>query len=223
MDKSAKVNLSIIIVARNEEENLTECLKTCEFAQEIILVDDNSTDRTVEIARTFGAKVYSRPLADDWGAQQTYGIHQATCSWIFLLDCDERITEELRISISQIVSKNEYLSYNVLIINRFQNFKIEHGPLRPKWGVRFFPKDGVFVTGRVHQRVHLKYPLKKISGKLIHYTYSSMEHYYSKMDKYAELSAKEYSEKGKKINFFLMSFSDPFGPHSKYISYIEDS
>lgn len=202
MKKTAKVNLSIVIVARNEEENLPECLKTCDFAQEIILVDDNSTDKTVEIARTFGAKVYTRSLAGDWGKQQTYAIQQATCSWIFLIDCDERITEELKKSIIQKVEINEYFSFEVQRNNKFHNFKIEHGPLRPDWVPRLFPNDGVVVSGRVHPKIHFKYPLKKLTGPLIHYTYSNMDQYYSKMNKYAKLSAEKYIENNKKFNFF---------------------
>lgn len=202
MEKTAKVNLSIVIVARNEEENLPECLKTCDFAQEIILVDDHSTDKTVEIARNFGAKVYSRSLAGDWGAQQTYAIQQATCEWVFLLDCDERITDELKNSIIQQVESDCPFSYEVLRNNKFYNFNIEHGPLRPDWVPRLFPNDGVFVSGRVHPKIHLKHPLKKLKGKLLHYTYSSMDQYYSKMNKYAELSAQKYYENNKKVYFF---------------------
>lgn len=203
MQRRGNVDLSIVIVAKNEEKNLPECLKSCDFAKEIILVDDESTDRTAEIAERFGARVFRRALADNWGEQQTFGIQQASCPWIFLLDCDERITKELRDSITQKVKKNALFSYEVQIHNKFQNFKIEHGPLRPAWFPRLFPNDGVFVTGRVHQRINLNHPLKRLSGKLIHCTYSSMEQYYSKMNKYAKLSAQQYYENNKKFNFFL--------------------
>ncbi len=202
MQSSAKVNLSIVILARNEETNLPECLKTCDFAKEIILIDDNSTDKTVEIAKSFGAKVFSRPLAGDWGKQQTFAIQQATGSWIFLLDCDERITEELKLSIIQKVDKNELFSYEVQRHNKFYNFKIDHGSLRPDWVPRLFPNDGVSVVGRVHPKIQFKYPLKKLTGKLLHYTYSSMDQYYSKLNQYAGLCAQKYYENGKKIYFF---------------------
>lgn len=203
MERRGNVDVSIVIVAKNEEKNLPESLKTCDFAKEIILVDDESTDNTVEIAESFGARVFKRALSGNWGRQQTFAIQQASCSWIFLLDCDERISEELRESIVEMVEKNEPFSYEVQISSKFKNFKITHGPLRDDWFPRLFPNDGVWFSGRVHQKVHLKHPLKKISGKLFHYTYSSMEQYYSKMNKYAELCAREYYEEKKNFNFIL--------------------
>lgn len=203
MQRQGTVNVSIVIVAKNEEQNLPDCLKSCDFAKEIILVDDESTDKTVEIAESFGAKVFKRALAGNWGEQQTFAIKQASCPWIFFIDCDERITEELKDSITQIVKKNAPFCYAVQIVSKFKNFKIEHGSLRTAWYPRLFPNDGVFVTGRVHQEFHSNHPLKKANGKLLHYSFSSMSQYYSKMNKYAELSALKYYENKKKFNFFI--------------------
>ena len=210
MGRRGEVDISVVIMARNEEKNLSECLRTCDFAKEIILVDDESTDKTVEIAESYGARVFKRALAGNFGEQQTFAIQQASYPWIFLLDCDERITQELKDSIIKVVKKNEPVSYEVKIDNKFQNFKIEHGPLRSAWFPRLFPNDGVFVTGRVHQRVHSNHSLKRLSGPLIHHTYSSMGQYYSKMNKYADLSALEYYESNKKSNFFIDVILRPF-------------
>ena len=114
-----KVPVSIVLIARNEEHNLKECLESCAFAEEIIVVDDNSEDKTVEIAKTFGAKVYTRALAGDWGAQQTFAISKATKSWIFLIDADERCSLSLAEEIIATVERGEKYAYFVHRENRF--------------------------------------------------------------------------------------------------------
>ena len=67
-----KLPISVVLLTRNEEANITACLKSCEFAQEIVVIDDCSVDQTVRIAEEMGAKVFLRPMNGDWGAQQTY-------------------------------------------------------------------------------------------------------------------------------------------------------
>ena len=85
-----KTPLTIIVLAHNEEDNLPDCLKTACFADEIIVVDSNSTDRTAQIAQSFGAKVLQRDLNNDYGGQRNFAISNATHEWIFMLDSDER-------------------------------------------------------------------------------------------------------------------------------------
>ena len=78
--------ISVLILAKNEEKNMQECIESCSFADEIIVIDDNSDDRTKEISESLGAKVINRSMNGDWGGQQTFAIQQATCDWIFFID-----------------------------------------------------------------------------------------------------------------------------------------
>ena len=73
------LNLSVLILARNEEKNIEDCIRSAAFAGEVVVIDDFSTDRTAEIARGLGARVVQRALAGDWGAQQTFAVGQAAC------------------------------------------------------------------------------------------------------------------------------------------------
>ena len=93
-EKNAK-RISIVLLTRNEVHNIEACLKSCSFADEWIVVDDGSSDGTVETARRLGAKVFSRSLSGDWAAQKNFGIEQAAGPWIFLIDADERVTPDL--------------------------------------------------------------------------------------------------------------------------------
>ena len=99
------VKLSVLILARNEENNIEECIDSVNFASEIIVIDDNSTDRTKKLAEAKGARVINRAMNGDWGSQQTFAIEQAKEEWIFFIDCDERVTPELALEIQTKVGK----------------------------------------------------------------------------------------------------------------------
>ena len=93
-----KTPVSVLILARNEEKNIGDCLQSVQWAAEIVVIDDNSTDRTPEIARKMGARVVTHALAGNWGAQQTFAIGEANHDWIYFLDADERVTPRLAAS-----------------------------------------------------------------------------------------------------------------------------
>ena len=93
-EKNAK-RISVVLLTRNEVHNIEACLKSYSFADEWIVVDDGSSDGTVETARRLGAKVFSRSLSGDWASQKNFGIEQAAGPWIFLIDADERVTPDL--------------------------------------------------------------------------------------------------------------------------------
>ena len=100
--------LSIIIVAKNEEQNIQECIKSASFADEVLVLDSGSTDGTVELAKKAGARVQ----VTDWpgyGVQQNRGIDSSTGDWIFSLDADERITKELSVEILKNINNEEFL------------------------------------------------------------------------------------------------------------------
>ena len=87
-----KLNLSVLILAKNEEQQIEACIRSASFAGEVVVIDDGSTDRTVEIASRLGARIVSHAMNGDWGAQQTFAIEQAACGWVYFLDAAERIT-----------------------------------------------------------------------------------------------------------------------------------
>ena len=137
-----KTPLTIIVLAHNEEDNLPDCLKSASFADEIIVVDSNSSDRTVDIAKSFGAKVLQRDLNNDYGAQRNFAISNATYEWIFMLDSDERITDELAHEIKICVESNRDCTYQVSRENHFIERKVLHGVMRPDRVERLFKKEG---------------------------------------------------------------------------------
>ena len=98
------VNLSVLILAKNEEKNIEACIRSALFADEVLVIDDLSSDRTKEIAEALGAKVLQRALNGNWGEQQTFAMQNAKCDWIYCLDADERISHRLAEEISRVVA-----------------------------------------------------------------------------------------------------------------------
>lgn len=198
----SKLPLSVVIVARNEEKNIRDCLESVEFAQEVILVDDFSTDATREISASLGAKVFQRAMAGDWGAQQTFAIEQATQDWVLLLDCDERITPALAREIRECVSSGEKNAYAIRRINHFKRVRVNHGVLRPDFVPRLLPRAGTRVEGFVHPKIVFSAPLKKLREPMLHYTYETWTSYLGKFDKYTKLAAEKAFAEGKRAKFF---------------------
>lgn len=141
------INVTVLILAKNEEKNMKECLETVSFAEEVIVIDDFSTDKTKEIAENMGAKVIQRSMAGDWGAQQTFAVQQAKHEWIFFLDADERVTPPLVEAIRKIVNKNEKYAYWIKRHNQFRYYKATHGSFRPDDVCRLMPKKDTSVVG----------------------------------------------------------------------------
>lgn len=202
MTNEQKLPISIVLLTRNEEHNIHDCLQSCAFASEVIIVDDGSSDRTVALAQEMGAKVFHREMAGDWGKQQTFGIEKATQPWIYLLDADERITPALESSIRKFLATGKQFCCWVQRENHFQNEKATHGVMRPDWVARLMPREGASVEGRVHPKIISPFKKKKIRGRMIHYPYRSWDHYFSKLDKYSRLSAQKYLDEGRDVSFF---------------------
>ena len=205
--------LTILILAKNEEKNIAACIKSALFADEILVIDDFSTDDTVKIAKELGARVVQHALDGNWGQQKTFGIGEATGSWIFFLDADERITAPLQGEIIKAVQKDEKFAYYTARLNHFCGTVVEHCGWFPDYGVRLVPKEGSYVTGYVHEQVHYNCPEKHFpkSAYMLHYTYVSWEQYIRKLNMYTTLGAKKQYDAGKRAGILDIIFHTLFG------------
>lgn len=203
------VDVSVLILARNEKQNIVDCINSCSFAKEVIVIDDNSTDETKQLAEELGARVINRAMNGDWGGQQTFAIQQAKCPWIFFIDADERCTPELAKQIEAAVNKNEQIAYEVQRHNRFHFDKATHGTLRPDYVTRLMPTKDSYVEGYVHPAIITPYPHKKLDGFMYHYTYDNWQQYWGKFNNYTTLAAEKYKKEGKKCSFVKDIFFRP--------------
>lgn len=202
--------LSVIILTHNEENNIEACIQSANFADEILVIDDNSDDKTVYLAQQNGAKVISHALNNDFAAQRNFALSSATHDWVLFLDADERITEPLAKEIKQIIQNNQKIAFQIRRLNHFQGKRVRFGTLKADFVTRLFPKDGVQYVGQVHESPQHAYPTQKCAASMLHYTYETWAQYFNKLNRYAELSAQRYQQQGKKVSFFKDIILRPF-------------
>jgi len=199
------MTLSVAIVAMDEEANIGRTLASVGWADEIVLVDSGSKDRTCEIAREHGARVIVEPWRG-YVAQKQYAIESCTKDWVLLLDADEEVSpglaEEIRVAIA---SPNPARGYTLPRKNLFLGRWIRHGGFYPDPKLRLFRRGQGFVTGHdPHDRCELtpevvrKGPqqTQQFKNALIHYTYPTLTLYLNHMNRYSSLGAQLAVAKG---------------------------
>lgn len=200
--------VSVLILAKNEEKFIGDCIKSVKtFADEIIVIDDDSSDSTAQISTSLGAKVISHSLNGDWGQQQTFAIQQASCDWIFFIDADERATDILSAHIKQILNEDDrHFAYLTPRLSYFWNQPLKHGGWFPDYVVRLIPRHGTYVEGFVHPKICHQYQEVKLPREeyLIHYPYRDWNHYFNKLNLYTTLAAKKMKAQGKSSSLLDM-------------------
>lgn len=203
------MKLSVGIITFNEERNLPKTLKAArEVADEIVIVDSQSEDKTVEIAQSFGAKVYD----EEWkgfGPQKNSVIEKCTGEWILLIDADEELSPELIERIEKI-KKGEY-SHDVYEINRCSvcfGKELKYGGWSNQYATRLWKKDAVKVSDNlVHEEYITDRNIGKIKEKIYHYSYLTLKDYFDRFNRYTTLGAQEYYKRGKKSGVLKIAFN----------------
>ena len=203
--------ITAIIPTRNEQDYLPGAVQSIAFADEILVVDAGSTDRTVAIAREHGASILNREF-DDFSSQKNYAIEQAKHNWILVLDADERVSNELGKEIREAVQRaEEEVGFYVYRSFYFKGRRIRHGGWQTDKVVRLFRKDRCRYDGKlVHEQVQAEGKLAYLNNKLDHYSYRSFDHYASKLNQYAGLQAKELYRRNKRVTLFHLLIKPPF-------------
>lgn len=189
-----KIPLSVAIITKNEEDRLHDCLKSISFVDDIVVVDSGSTDRTVDIAREFGCSVF----VEEWkgfGLQKNSAVQKCKNKWILILDADERIPDETRLKIIEILRNPSADAYTFPRKNFFNGKWIKHGGWWPDEVTRLFKKDKGIVSNRnVHEAVKVNGVVKRLQTPIHHYPIRNMEDILRKINAYSSLGAKDLHE-----------------------------
>jgi glycosyltransferase involved in cell wall biosynthesis len=210
--------LSVAIVTFNEEENLERTLASVAWADQIVIVDPGSTDRTLEIARSFNATVLERPWPG-FAAQKNFALSQCTGDWILSLDADEELSPELQQEIRQTLSSQPavdafFLKRRNLFLGRW----IRHGGFYPDPKLRLFrnnlPTPPQFEARPVHETIHFSGPTATLAGDMLHHAYPTLSSYIEHMDRYSSLGAQLLVDQGRTsaniVTFFARIVIFPF-------------
>ena len=189
--------LSVVIIGWNEEERLRACLESAAWADEIIVIDAESTDKTVQVAREFTDKIWVRPWAG-FAAQKNFALEQATGEWVLSLDADERVTPELRDRIDRIVRANGPADgYSIPRKNVFWGAWMRHGGLYPDYQLRLFRRAaGRFVDSAVHESVVVEGHVEALDEPMLHHSYRGLEDFVTRSNRYSTLAAQEIVSRG---------------------------
>lgn len=189
--------LTAIIPAGNEILNIEAAIASVSFADEILVVDSNSTDGTYDLALANADKVIKREYVNS-ASQKNWAIPQAKHEWILLIDADERVTPELKDEVLNILQNNnpEHVAYWIGRNNHFMGEQVRFSGWRNDKVIRLFKRDLCrYENKRVHAEIIPDGSLGKLKNKLYHNTYISLDSYLIKMNRYAWLQAQDYDKK----------------------------
>jgi glycosyltransferase involved in cell wall biosynthesis len=196
--------LSAYLIVKNEERDLPACLDSLKgLADELVVVDDESTDRTATICRAGGAKLFSRKL-DGYGSQKQYALEQCTGDWVFSIDADERVTPELAKEISNIVSQQkDPVGYFITRRMYFLGKRLRFGGVGHDRILRLFRRDkGRYRPLEIHEQVEVQGPTGQLRGALDHFSYATLDEYLEKIPVYTSMAARQRWQAGKRFHVF---------------------
>lgn len=198
--------LSVAIITYNEEKNIQQCLETIKrISDEIVVIDSFSSDSTKKICLEWGVRFIEKEFMG-YGLQKRFATDQARYDYVFNLDADEFLSEELISSILEEKKKNfTYDGYTMNRLNRFADQWIRHGTWYPDRKLRLFNrKKGNWTNEIVHEDLQMQpgCTLRHLKGDLMHNAYNSLSQYKAKNEKYSSLSAQSLFMNGKRTNAF---------------------
>jgi len=203
--------ISAIILTKNEERNIEKCMESVKWCDERILIDDKSSDRTVELAKKYNAVIYERDLSGDFSAQRNFGILKAKHDWVLFVDSDEVISDALAYEISNAIGlKDENLrDYNGFYLKRVDLIwgkKLEHGESGNIKLLRLGRKGFGKWKGTVHEKWIMKKPVGILVNPILHYPHRTLEEFLREINFYTDIRAEELKNKNIKVSFWSILF-----------------
>lgn len=197
--------ISAVINTRNEESNIRYCLETLKWCDEIIVVDMESEDRTVEIAREYTDKVFSHEIVLAFDIARKYAVEKATGEWILMIDADEMVPKALSNLLVEIVATDKtdvvFIPFKTYIMGEW----IQHTMWWPEYHPRFFKRGAFTFVETIHDYMQISESARKIylevteKNAIYHFNYRDSCHFVEKLNKYTDIEAKHLIERGEKF------------------------
>ena len=198
---SRSSKISCVMIACNEEARIERALRAVQWCGDVVVVDSGSTDRTNEIAARCGARVI-RHAFEGYGKQKIFATEQATYDWVLSIDADEVVSEELAQEIqAQLTNPADLqaVGFEIPITNIFMGQEIKYWGEGPRLHLRLFDRrKGGFTPDVVHEGVVVQGVVQKLSGKVLHYSYRNVFHYFQKFNEYTTRGAEKLFRTGTK-------------------------
>jgi glycosyltransferase involved in cell wall biosynthesis len=194
----SQFSISVVIMARNEEENIGNAIASVPFASQIVVADTGSRDKTMLVARQAGAEVHSI-LFDGYGASKNRALEFAKCDWVLVLDADERVSPELAQGIVGAISAaSQFDGYLISRLTYFLGKPVKHSGWYPDYLPRLFRNGkGKFSERLVHEKIRIDGATGRLNGLLYHHSYTDLNSYLEKLNVYSTMNAQELHRSGK--------------------------
>ncbi|RJO64267.1 MAG: glycosyltransferase family 2 protein [Candidatus Omnitrophota bacterium] len=215
--------LSVVVLTKNEERYVRNALESTKWADEIIIIDDMSTDATLEICREYTDKIFTKQLIN-FSDQREYGISRASGEWVLFLDADDQLSPPLQEEIRQtLAADSEYSGFMLLRISSYLGKWIAHCGWRAPI-LLLFRKDKARIDGRlIHEKILIDGKVGVLKNIVYHHAYDDLSEHIIKLDFYTRLEAEELWKKGtrlKGLDYALYLFAKPvFAFLRKYFGY----
>lgn len=204
--------ISVVVLTKNEGKNIEACLNTLKWADEIILIDDHSTDKTQEMAKKLGAKIFERELNDDFASQRNFGLEKAKNKWVLFVDADERVTPQLRAEIKSAISKaccyaisNQSTAISGYFLKRRDYLfgkELKHGETSKVKLLRLGKKNTGEWKRRVDEIWEITGKIDTLKNPLEHHSHSSMTQFLNSVNFKSTLNARAFYEEGKRTRLW---------------------
>lgn len=190
-------SLSVIVITKNEADDLPDCLSSVAWANEIVVVDSGSTDQTIAIARAHTESVFEQAWLG-FGPQKNLALDHATCQWVLSIDADERITKALAEEIRSILCNTEHDAFTIPFRSTFLGQPIRFGDWRRDRKLRLFRRSaGRFKNVPVHEQIIVQGTIGTLQNHIEHHSYRDRSEIDEKTDRYASLGAEEAHANGR--------------------------
>jgi glycosyltransferase involved in cell wall biosynthesis len=192
------MSISVIIITQDEEDNIVECLKSVSWAHEIIVVDSGSADKTVDLARENGAKVFFRKF-DDFSSQKNFALDNASSEWILSIDADERINTALAEEIKTVSADRGHEGYFIPRKNIIFGREMKYGGHQNDNHLRLFRRDSGRFVSTIHESVKVEGGTGTLKNPIVHYSTPSKKEYMEKLYQYTDMEAELMLSSCKKV------------------------
>lgn len=225
------MKISCLILTKNEEENISDCIRSVMFCDEIIIIDDNSTDNTVKIAKKLGVKVYRRNMNKDYASQSNFALAKANNEWTLMIDADERVTKKLKREIQLTVMPDidpasqtdkiphqvrddNIAAYRIPRQDFFLGKKLNYGETGGAYVTRLVNKNKAKWERRVHPKLKVNGQIGILKNPILHYPHNSVSEFVESVNRWSSWHALSLSEE-RKSSYFLKIIFWPFGKFLK--------
>ncbi len=198
--------ISAIVLTKNEEKNIVDCLESLGWCSEIIVVDDYSDDRTVEVAEKFKAKIFKRKLEADFSAQRNFAISKAENKWVFFVDADERVPDLLALEIIEKIKKQDFDAFYIQRMDIMWGKVLLYGEVGNIKLLRLAKKEIGKWVNKVHEEWAVNGKTSTLENVLYHYPHQKLSEFLQEINYYSDIRSQELHSKKIKTSFFEIIF-----------------